>query len=66
MSYVSILHDFLVRREICALFFGLRKIVCISQFCTISSQILSYINIFYINRKLLAQATDVKYVVSIL
>ena len=28
-----------------------------------SSQILSYINIFDINRKLLAQATDVKYVV---
>ena len=29
-----------------------------------SSQILSYINIFDINKKLLAQATDVKYAVS--
>ena len=29
-----------------------------------SSQILSYINIFDINRKLLAQATDVKYFVA--
>ena len=64
MSYVTILHAFLARRKICALFFGLRKIVCISQFCPMSSQILSYINIFDINRKLLAQATDVKYFVS--
>ena len=38
--------------------------VCISQFRPRSSQILSHINIFDINRKLLAQATDVKYVVS--
>ena len=30
----------------------------VSQFCPMSSQILSYINIFDINRKLLAQATD--------
>ena len=64
MSYVNILHAFLVRRKICALFFGLRKTVCISQFCPMTTQILSYINIFDINRKLLAQATDVKYVVS--
>ena len=65
MSYVNILvHAFLVRRKICALFFGLRKTVCISQFCPMSSQILSYINIFDINGKLLAQATDVKDVVS--
>ena len=61
MSYVNILHAFLVRCKICVLFFGLRKIVCISQFCPISSHILSYINIFDINKKLLAQATDVKY-----
>ena len=64
MSYVNILHAFLAGRKMCAIFFGLRKIVCISQFCQLSSQILSYINIFDINRKLLAQATDVKYVVS--
>ena len=38
--------------------------ICISQFRPRSSQILSHINIFDINRKLLAQATDVKYVVS--
>ena len=67
MSYVNILHAFLFTRKICALFYGLRKIVCISQFCPTSSQILSYVNIFDINRKLLAQdmaqATDVKYVV---
>ena len=56
MYYVNILHAFLVRRK----FFGLGKIVFISQFCPMSSQILSYINIFDINRKLLAQATDVK------
>ena len=61
MSYVNI---FLVGRKICALFFGLRKTVCISQFCPMSSQILSYINIFDINGKLLAQATDVKKIVS--
>ena len=60
MSYVNILHAFLARRKMCALLFGLRKIVCISQFCPMSSQILSYINIFDINGKLLAQATDVK------
>ena len=59
MSYVNILYTFLVSRKICALFFGLRKIVCISQFCPMSSQILHYINIFDINRKLPAQATDV-------
>ena len=64
MSYVNTLHAFLAGRKMCTLFFGLRKIVCISQFCPMSSQILSYINIFDINRKLLAQATDVKYVVS--
>ena len=64
MSYVSRLHAFLVTRKMCALFFGVRKTVCISQFCPMSSQILSYINIFDINEKLLAQATDVKYVVS--
>ena len=55
MSYVNILHAFLFTRKICALFYGLRKIVCISQFCPMSSQIFSYINIFDINRKLLAQ-----------
>ena len=64
MSYANILHAFSVRREICPLFFGLREIVCISQFFPISSQILSYINIFDINGKLLAQATNVKYFVS--
>ena len=64
MSYVNILHAFLFTRIICALFYGLRKIVCISQFCPMSSQILSYINIFDINRKLLAQAMDVNYVLS--
>ena len=64
MSYVNIPHVFLFTRKICGLFYGLRQIVCISQFCPMSSQILSYINIFDINRKLLAQATDVKYVVS--
>ena len=60
MSYVNKLHVFLARRKMCALFFGLREIVCISQFCPMSSQILGYINIFDINGKLLAQATDVK------
>ena len=64
MSYVSILHAFMVRRKICTLFFGLRQTACISQFCLMSSQILSDINIFDINRKLLAQATDVKKIVS--
>ena len=64
MSYVNILHAFLVRCKICELFLGLRKAVCISQFCPISSQIFSYINIFDINGKLLAQATDLKNVVS--
>ena len=53
---MNILHAFLARRKMCALFFGLREIVCISQLCSMSSQILSYINIFDINRKLLAQA----------
>ena len=57
MSYV-------VRCTICELFLGLRKAVCISQFCPMSSQILSFINIFDINGKLLAQATDLKNVVS--
>ena len=47
MSYVNILHGFFVRRKICALFFGLRKIVCMSS--QMSSQILSYINIFDMN-----------------
>ena len=47
MSYVIILHAFLVRREICALFFGLRKTVRISKFCQLRSKILSYINIFF-------------------
>ena len=56
MSYVNILHAFLAGRKMCALFFVLRKILCISQFYPMSSQILSYINIFDINRKLLAQA----------
>ena len=56
MSYVNISHAFLVRRKIRTLFFGLRKTVCIAQFCSMSSQILSYINILDINRKLLAQA----------
>ena len=65
MSYVNILHAFWVRRETCAPFFGPRKILFISHFCPMSSQIVSYINIFGINRKLLAQATDVKYVYSL-
>ena len=60
MSYVNILHAFFARRKMCALFLGLRKIVCISHFCPMSGQILGYINIFDINGKLLAQATDVK------
>ena len=45
MSYVNILHFFGARLKMCALLFGLRKIVCISQLCPMSSQILSYINI---------------------
>ena len=64
MSYVNILQAFLGRSKMCTLVFGLRKTVCISHFCPMSSQILSYINIFDINRRLLAQAMDVKYVVS--
>ena len=35
MSYVNILHAFLFTRKICALFYGLRKIVCISQYLTV-------------------------------
>ena len=64
MNCVKILHALLVRRKMCVLFFELRKIVCISQFCPMSSQILSYINISDINTKLLGQAADVKYFVS--
>ena len=56
MSYVNILLAFFVRRKISSLFFRLGKIDHISHFCPLSSQILSYINIFDINRKLLAQA----------
>ena len=64
MSYVNILLAFFVRRKISSLFFRLGEIDHISQFCPLSSRILSYIDIFDINRKLLVQATDVKYVVS--
>ena len=56
MSYVNILLAFFVRRKISSLFFRLGKIDQISHFCPLSSLILSYINIFDINRKLLAQA----------
>ena len=62
ISYVNILHALLVR--LCALFFGLRKLYVSHSFAPMSSQNLSYINIFDINKKLLAQATDVKYFVS--
>ena len=55
MSYVNILHAFLAGLKMCAFFSGLRKIVCISQFGPMSRQIFSYINIFDINKKLLAQ-----------
>ena len=64
MSYGNRLLVFMVGRKMCALSFGFLKTVCISQFCPMSRQILRYINIFDINRKLLAQATDVKYFVS--
>ena len=56
MSYVNILLAFFVRRKISSLFFRLGKIDHISHFCPLSSQILSYINMFDINRKLLAHA----------
>ena len=48
----------------CACFFRFGKIEHITHFHPLSSQILSYINIFDINENLLAQATDVKYFVS--
>ena len=41
MSYVSILHAFLVRFNICVLSFRLGKIDCISHFCPMSSQAMS-------------------------
>ena len=56
MSYVTILHVFLLRRTICSLFLWLGKIDSISHYCPQSSQILCYVNIFNINRKLLIQA----------
>ena len=52
MSYVNILLPFLVRGKISSLFFRLGKIDHFSHYCSLSSQILSYINIFDINRKL--------------
>ena len=64
MRYVNILFAFLVRRKISLLFLRLVKIDHISHYCPLSSNILGYINIFDINRKLLAEATDVKYFVS--
>ena len=55
MSYVNILLAFLVRRKISLLFFKLRKIDHISHYCPLSSQNLNFINVFEINRELLAQ-----------
>ena len=65
MSYVNILYV-LVRRKISLLSFRFGKIDHISHYCPLSSQILSNINIFNINRNLLTQAVDmdVTYVVS--
>ena len=42
--------------KIGALFLRLGKIDCISHFCSMTSQILSYINILNINRKQLTKA----------
>ena len=56
MSYVNILLAFLVRCKISSLFFRLSKIDQISHYFPLSRQILNNINIFDINRKLLAHA----------
>ena len=56
MSYVNILLAFRVRRKISLHFFRLRRIDHISHYCPVSNQIVSYINIVDINRKLLALA----------
>ena len=50
------LYVFLLRRKISSLFFRLGKIDHISHYCLLSGQILSYFNIFNINRNLLTQA----------
>ena len=57
MSYVNILHAFLVRRKHLLAFLQAREKLTVSHiFAQLSCQILSYINKCNINRKLLAQA----------
>ena len=56
MNYVDILHTFLVRRKNLLAFLQAREIVVSHIFAPLSSQILSYISICNIIRKLLAQA----------
>ena len=55
-SYVNILHAFCVRRKNWRFFSGSGKLNVARIFAQSSSQILSYINIFDINAKLLAPA----------
>ena len=57
---MNILFAFLVRRKISLLFFRLVKIDHISHYCSLSSKILGYINIFIINRKLLAEVLSLR------
>ena len=64
MSYVIIFLFFWLDVKLVRFSLGSGKTVRISQFCPMSSEIMSYINIFDTNRKLLAQATDGKYFVS--
>ena len=60
MSYVNIIYVFfLVRRKISSLFFRLGMFDHISNYCPLSSQILSYINIFNINRNLLTHGCKI-------
>ena len=53
MSYMNILYAFLAK---CKIFSRLGNIYCIYHYYPLSSQILSYVNIFNINGKLLLQA----------
>ena len=53
MSYMNILYAFLAK---CKIFSRLGNIYCIYRYYPLSSQILSYVNIFNINGKLLLQA----------
>ena len=69
MSYVNILRSFLAGRKMCTLFFGLRKIVCISQLCAMSSQILAtkeviiaILNIISATTKVILATEEVNYV----